>query len=312
METKKANSFFLFIMILLIICQLILGIVLKHFNVPTYLWTDFVEYGALLIPSIIYLVVTKRPIKETLKLKLLSVKNILILIVIFFLSVPLMAALGAVSQLFFHNYVSDAMQGMKGLSYFFMMVTIAVTPAICEETLMRGVVLSGYRNVDIRKAAIMNGFLFGLFHLGAQQFFYAFALGIVFVYVVEITGSIFASMICHFLINGFSTTIAWLSMKYIPNYLSKTAEISRNSSSSLITGVIFWCILALIFTPLLVIVIKELDIINGGRLSQRKKMQLIQEKDFNEEKVMSWPVYAIIVLYIGFMIVAQLLGHARV
>ena len=47
----------------------------------------------------------------------------------------------------------------------------------------------------------MSGLIFGLMHLNFNQFSYGFVLGVIFAAVVEASGSIYASMAIHFLIN---------------------------------------------------------------------------------------------------------------
>ncbi len=307
MEVRKANLFFLWIIILLIFAQFFMGIVLEYLGIPQNYWGLFLEFGVLFIPAIIYLVVTKKPIKETLRLNPINMKSIAIIIIIAILAQPLMMFLSILSQLLFHNYVADAVKEMSSLPYIVLMGMMALTPAICEETVMRGVILSGYRKVDIKRAALMNGFLFGLFHLGPQQFLYAFALGAVFVYLVEATNSIFASMLCHFLINGFSTTFSWLVTQFSNNKTEKTTEFSSLNPSVIIGTLVFLFILALIFTALLIWVIRELDKANNGRLNERKIEATLLKENSKITKLMNWPVYVTIVLYLLFTVTVQLL-----
>lgn len=79
----------------------------------------------------------------------------------------------------------------SGNLFFLSLFIIAVTPAICEEVFMRGVVLDGYRNIPLWKAAIMNGVLFGLFHNNFMQLSYTSIVGIILTYVVVLTNSIY-------------------------------------------------------------------------------------------------------------------------
>lgn len=312
METKKSNLFFLVIIILLILGEIFLPIIFILNKVPQYLWTTYIEFGILFIPSILYIVISKKSIKETLRLNPISIKSILMIIVIGIIAQPLMMFLGTLSQLFFHNYVSDSLKQLNSLGYFAMIALIAVTPAICEETVMRGVVLSGYRKVDIKKAALMNGFLFGLFHLGPQQFLYAFALGAVFVYLVEITNSIFASMLCHFVVNGLQTTLSWVALKFATKTTEKTTQFASMPINSIVSTLTILFIGAAIFTPLLVMVVNELDTENGRRLKKREIAVRSINEEFTGNRVMNWPVYATTALYFGFLILVQIFSKGRI
>jgi len=310
LETRNSNLFFLVIIILLILGEIFLPGLLYSFKIPQYMWTVYIEFGILFIPSILYIVISGKSIKEILRLNPISMKSVLMIIVIGVIAQPLMMFLGTLSQLVFPNKVADALKELNSLGYLAMIALIAVTPAICEETVMRGVVLSGYRKVDIKKAALMNGLLFGLFHLGPQQFLYAFALGAVFVYLVEITNSIFASMLCHFVINGLQTTLSWATLKLVKATTEKTPQFSSMPVISIISTLTILLIAAAIFTPLLVMVVKELDIENGGRLKKRQVSIAADKWEFNGNKVMNWPVYTTIILYFGFFILVQILSKS--
>ena len=312
METKQSNLFFLFIFILLILGQIFLPTLFTILKVPQYLWTTFIEFGILFIPSILYIVLSKKSIRKTLRLNPISIKSILLVIVIGIVAQPLMMLLGTLSQLFFHNYVADALNQLNSLGYLTMMAMIAVTPAICEETVMRGVVLSGYRKVDIKKAALLNGLLFGLFHLGPQQFFYAFALGIVFVYLVEVTNSIFSSMLCHFVINGLQTTLSWGAARFVTKAAEKAPAFANLPINSIISTLTVLLLGTAIFTPILVLVVKALDTENGGRLKKRRIDVASAREESIKNKVMNWPVYAIIALYFGFLILVQIISKSRI
>ena len=58
---------------------------------------------------------------------------------------------------------------------------------------------------------VRNALAFGLMHMNFNQFCYAFVLGIAFGILLEATGSIFATMTAHFVINGWSTVLMAVS-----------------------------------------------------------------------------------------------------
>ena len=312
MEAKKGNLFFLIILLSIIATDIALSIVVHFLEVPYYMRSFFLEIIALLIPALIYLKIRKKPFKETLRINAISIQSLLLLVVVVILSEPIMAFLNIFSQAFFHNYVSDSLKMMEGVPYFVFLSVIAVTPAICEETVMRGIVLSNYKKVDIKVAAIMNGFLFGVFHLGPQQFFYAFALGVIFAYVVEITDSIFSSMFCHFLINGFSATVAWITSRAHITATQSNIQFSSLPIGQKLGYLIFFFMLVVIFTPLLFMILKELDRVNGYKLYKRELSVKAYKDTSPKEKVMTWHIYFIIFIYVAFLAVVTLLGGNRI
>lgn len=80
-------------------------------------------------------------------------------------------------------------------------ILLAGVPAIIEEFVFRGVILQGLRKYGKWVAILGSSALFALVHLSAEQFIFPFLFGIIMAFVVIKTGSIFASMIIHFLAN---------------------------------------------------------------------------------------------------------------
>ena len=72
----------------------------------------------------------------------------------------------------------------------------------CEEFTFRGVIYGGLRKSGyLFIAAAVSGIWFGLMHLNLNQFSYAMVLGIVLALLVEASGSIYASIIVHAVVN---------------------------------------------------------------------------------------------------------------
>ena len=103
--------------------------------------------------------------------------------------------------------VGEFVNNIISAPYILLLAVMALLPAISEEITLRGVILSGYNNKNRYVAAAITGLFFGILHLDPQQFLYTAALGFIFALVVRITGSIYSSMIMHFIINGTSVTM---------------------------------------------------------------------------------------------------------
>ncbi len=85
---------------------------------------------------------------------------------------------------------------------------VAISPAICEEVLFRGMLLSGFRQRLPQWAAILAvGILFGFFHLSIYRLVPTGLTGIFFTYLVLRSGSIYLAMFAHFVLNGLSILI---------------------------------------------------------------------------------------------------------
>ncbi|QAA35067.1 CPBP family intramembrane glutamic endopeptidase [Clostridium manihotivorum] len=213
-----------------------------------------------LVPAVIYVVITKASVKETFRFNKISGKEIGYAILIAILSQPVMTLFSLITSFFFDNDVAKAMNVMRDLPYWMMLLVVAVTPAITEEITMRGIVLSGYNNKSKLKASLMIGLLFGIFHLNGQQFLYAAALGALFAYMVRVTNSIFVSMICHFTVNGIQVTMQALLAPFTKlaaanqqNYSLRQLPLNQKINTVLTFGFI-----ALIFAALVSICIKKL------------------------------------------------------
>ncbi len=87
-------------------------------------------------------------------------------------------------------------------------LVVALTPALCEELLFRGLVLSGLRRWGNGVALVVSSLLFAIAHASIYRLLPTFFLGLLLGYIVLRTGSIFCSMIIHTLNNGLAVTIA--------------------------------------------------------------------------------------------------------
>lgn len=86
--------------------------------------------------------------------------------------------------------------------YVCLLISTAVIPAICEEILFRGVILTNLIPFGRGTAILASGILFGLMHGNILQFFYTSFFGIVLGYIYVRTRSLWLCMIIHFVNNG--------------------------------------------------------------------------------------------------------------
>ena len=63
-------------------------------------------------------------------------------------------------------------------------VCVCIIPAVIEETLFRGLILSGLKNSGVVFAVIFSGVLFALFHMNPAQTVYQFIVGSVYALVI--------------------------------------------------------------------------------------------------------------------------------
>lgn len=88
---------------------------------------------------------------------------------------------------------------------FWLLLLLAVTPAVCEEIVFRGILLGGTRGLEPWRMIMLNGVVFGAFHLSFEtmiRFLPTMTLGIVIAWAVWRSGSIWVGALMHFLNNA--------------------------------------------------------------------------------------------------------------
>jgi len=211
-EIKQINSFYLIIMLLTII----LGGIFSNIMPKSSLIISQVVF--LVIPAALFIKRKKLNFKESFSLKKFNLIN---LPLILFLTILIQYPLAASSQLtayIFGDQLSFIFDDIVSTSSFFVLfLSLALSPAICEELFFRGLIFNRYKNrVSMKTLIVMNSLLFAIFHLNIQQFGYAFIFGVVVSLVVYLTDSIYPAMIMHF----FSNFLSIIEMKFPNSYFS--------------------------------------------------------------------------------------------
>ncbi len=220
-NTYKANL----TMLISIVLSLFLGFIIEFF--PENLKIMGSQYLFILLPSILYIIISKKDFKYSFRLNKLSFKSLLIVLGITFAMNPFLMFISAIAAKLFGSSIAESLvESAVNAPFWISVLSIAVTPAICEEALLRGVIMDGYRNVNVKKMILLNGLLFGLFHLNLHQFAYTFIMGIVLAGVVYITDSIFASMIIHFTNNLLSVILMYMGKDVDPTASMEAAGYS--------------------------------------------------------------------------------------
>jgi sodium transport system permease protein len=111
--------------------------------------------------------------------------------------------------------LSDLLSADSVLRFLWLVLLAALVPAVAEEALFRGVVLSSLRTrLPTAAAVVITGTVFGLFHLTPEtafRFLPTAWLGILLSWVVVLSGSLPLAVLLHFLNN-----VAVLALSTIP------------------------------------------------------------------------------------------------
>jgi len=165
------------------------------------------------LPVFIFIKVSAQKTAKTLSFKRLSTSNMLYTVALSVSVYPLALILSAITSIFFTNHIPEVVGGMAAqVNPLIMFAAFALSPAFFEEILLRGMLAKPLMHLGF-KGALLNGLYFGLIHLNPHQFFYAFALGVLLYYMLILTGSIWAPILSHFIINSLALILFfWLPL----------------------------------------------------------------------------------------------------
>lgn len=82
------------------------------------------------------------------------------------------------------------------------LVVVAVLPAFCEETIFRGIILDGIKDIGTVAACLLGGLLFSIFHQNPMQTVYQFICGAAFTLLAIRAESILPCILVHFANNA--------------------------------------------------------------------------------------------------------------
>ena len=147
---------------------------------------------------------------------------------------------------FLINFISIMIQSLMGVEFLsgmedmavtnvkdflFMTLFVAIIPAILEEIAIRGILLQPLRRFGDGFAIVVSAVIFSLLHGNMVQIPYTVIAGIYFGYVMVATGSLWPSIILHFLNNFYSVMIT----AFDSNFSVTTANVLTLGTLGLMT-----------------------------------------------------------------------------
>jgi len=128
-----------------------------------------------------------------------------------------------------------------------LLFVIALSPAICEEVVFRGALLSGLRQRLSGPAVIVVvGLLFGVFHLSVFKLLPTALLGALLTYLVYRGGSIVYSMVAHSINNGIAVLLATGRLPISEEVLQRVDVDGLPLWLNALAAVVFLCGIALV------------------------------------------------------------------
>lgn len=191
----------------------------------------FSQFMFILVPVIVLSMMQGNVFKETFRLKkpdilvfILSVLGILIvqpfLQVYLYLQNKLIFSIPFGTEIL--KSVKELFDSLEALTlklvashsvteFIFVVFVIAITPAICEEFLFRGLILKNFeRFVTPVRAIVFTGFIFALFHFHPFNIVPLAILGIYLTFITFYSGSLYTAIFVHFINNFFSAAAVYV------------------------------------------------------------------------------------------------------
>jgi membrane protease YdiL (CAAX protease family) len=193
----------------------------SEYKIPVLIALLLSQYIFMLTPAVIIIRKwhTKNVVKY-LRIRLSSVSEILLAVLItlsllpfcYFISELLLDILGVPDSL---RDISEHLFAAKSTGQFlFLVLVVAITPAICEETFFRGYFQRTLERTTGMKSFIWTGILFGLFHMQPLGLITLSLLGLLFSFFFYRSKSIFPSSAAHFTNNFIALLLMYAPKKF--------------------------------------------------------------------------------------------------
>jgi membrane protease YdiL (CAAX protease family) len=178
------------------------------------------EFGLILLPAFLFLLLFKYDLKSVLRLNGTRPLNYLLTFVLMLFAIPVAGVfnllnLFVVNSVFGKVILNPVPTAGNAQELLVNILVIAGSAGLCEEFLFRGVIQRGLERFGAVKAILLAAFLFSLTHMDFQKIFGTFVLGALIGFIVYRTDSLFCGMFAHFTNNGAVVVIGYLSAKFM-------------------------------------------------------------------------------------------------
>ncbi len=274
------------------------------------------EVLLVLVPPLLMLLIYRYDFKKVLRLNKISLFNICIIFFIMLFAIPAVGALNLVNLLAIKSIFGKTMPSaipeianwvdlVKGV------IVIAVSAAVCEEVLFRGVIQRGFERFGAVKSIILTAFLFGLMHQDFQKLLGTFLLGAIIGFIVYRTDSLYGGMAAHFS-NNFLSVLLTFGMGKFSQFAKSTGLDRANAEtdidkylSQLLSGpkiellsvLVVWGIVFLVFIAAFAAIMYAF-VVNNPKTAKNEE----QEKEYKLNSLL-WLLPG--VCMIGFLYLAE-------
>lgn len=249
------------------------------------------QYVIILIPVLLYMLINRLNFMEVFRFNRIDLLPVILIVLITILAyIPAMMFNNILVYLmqFIGNVPNQPIPIPRNITELITgIAVVAVSPAICEELLHRGILLKAYEQRGSMKAVFITAIFFGIFHFDVTNLFGATFMGLIIGYFVIRTNSIFAGMLAHFLNNFSYEIIQYFDRNSEP--VQKNIFVSLEEIGYLVLFGIF-CITAMWFLLKLFKRITE--------KTAKLKLPISSAKKDVISIITHWPIMIIIILYL--------------
>ena len=172
-----------------------------------YLSFVIIQFLVLLLPAVLYMKLKGKGYGVTLGMKMFTPDSIAFIIFCLFMLIAGSAAIRFVceeigiprSDLVLMRRVFPSVAAPE--NPLFSLMAYALAPAVAEEFIFRGVMISEYRSGGRVCAVLMSSLLFAFLHYGFENFLLTVFVGAALAFAVYVTGSIWSAVAIRFIYN---------------------------------------------------------------------------------------------------------------
>ena len=260
MTSKDAN--WLFLTVILVHFGTVLFLLFAGDLIPFGIVANFlVSEGILMVPALLFLLFSgelKRPVRrEAAGFHRIKISTVLMIFLCTLLLMPLVTVLNALTMFFTDNAVASLQGDILSVPFPVMLFMIGIFGRFCEEFVFRGVMYKNYCRCNGGvgsgiPAVALSALTFGLMHMNFNQALYAFALGIFLALLVEVAGSLWASVACHMFFNSFEVVLMYLSDSLLGSDYEQALSdtVQTVTTQELVAALSVYLVIAAVTTPI--------------------------------------------------------------
>ncbi|WP_026487143.1 type II CAAX endopeptidase family protein [Caldanaerobius polysaccharolyticus] len=289
LEAKTANYFYLLVLLLLST----IGGYVQGKNIFLGLVTT--EFGFILIPVVLYLLIKGHDMGKILKVRKLEFRHALMAIPLALVGWLVSEAITIIWVFLVGKWIAVPANPIPvpwdGRTFALEIATVGFTAALCEELFFRGFFMTAYEGWGSGRAIVMSGIFFALLHVNPGALPGIAFLGVLLAYSAYRTGSVFMSMIMHFVYNFISIVVM------------KLGGSAEQSGSIPVEAFIAWIILGAIAFLILLKMVKRLK----ATTTPEYKPAWSDTGTFLRHSIAHWPMLISFIFIIGQMAFMSLL-----